>query len=701
MMLINLQRFAPALEQFDRALQVQPDAAQLWHFRGNALLALQRPAEACESYRRAVVINPEFVEAHDNLGVALKRVGKLEEAMLSFCRAIKFQPRKNAGTYINLANTQKDLGLFDDALLNYRSAITIQPELPEVHNNLANLLFDLGRIDEAMASYQRALECKSDFAEAHNNLGRIFKATNRFSEAEASYRRALQIYPDFTEVHFNLGVILGEQGRLDEAQASYRRAMETGPDNLMLRIAQLMTTLPIVPESEAVAAAASREFALGLEALAGWIASASMNVRRAYHAAVLQLPFYLAYRDGNHCELLSRFGDLLTDESGQVPPTPEVQRGKPRIVIVSRHFCRHSVWDIITRGLLVNLDRSRFEIVLYHLGSVEDEETEFAKSLADIWRDGHRVAGLNGWFAAMHADRPDVIFYPEVGMDPLSFQLASRRLAPLQVAGWGHPVTTGLPTIDLYFSGALMESPEADMHYRERLVRLPGTGCCTMIVDHVPEELPGIAADLAKREGVKFIIAQMPFKFDPIDDALFAKIAAVVGKCTFMLLSHPQFPWATKQLHKRLSQAFCESGLDPIQHLMVIPWQSQEKFYALLDLSDIYLDCPSFSGYTTAWMAAHRGLPIVTLEGNFMRQRLAAGLLRKIGMDDSIATSREDYVAIAVRLAAECHEQNLRDAKRRRIKAAAPQADSDISVVRAFEQSVVDALTEKGLNIVG
>ena len=364
--------------------------------------------------------------------------------------------------------------------------------------------------------------------------------------------------------------------------------------------------------------------------------------------------------------------------------------------MVSNHFRRHSVWDIVLRGILTNLDRTRFEVILFNMSQVEDDETKFARSRCDMWRDTNTVSGFNGWMDAMVADRPDVIFYPEIGMDTMTLRLAARRLAPLQVASWGHPITTGLPTIDLFFSGEMLEAPDADAHYRERLVRLPGTGCCTTPLQLDPEAIPEIEQKLAGRLGVRFVIAQTPFKFDPADDALFADIAAAAGKCTFILLNDPQFSWATEPLIDRLNQAFRARNLDPEQYLLVVPWLSRGKFYALLDRCDIYLDCPSFSGYTTAWQAVHRGLPVVTLEGRFMRQRLASGLLRKIGMTDTIAASREEYVAIAAGLAAECRDPVRRAARRDDLKAAAPRADHDVSAVSAFEQSVIDALAERG-----
>ena len=63
-------------------------------------------------------------------------------------------------------------------------------------------------------------------------------------------------------------------------------------------------------------------------------------------------------------------------------------------------------------------------------------------------------------------------------MDPLMTQLAALRLAPIQCVTWGHPVTSGLPTVDYFLSSELMEPKDGQDHYSERLIRLPGIGVC-------------------------------------------------------------------------------------------------------------------------------------------------------------------------------------------------------------------------------
>ena len=85
---------------------------------------------------------------------------------------------------------------------------------------------------------------------------------------------------------------------------------------------------------------------------------------------------------------------------------------------------------------------------------------------------------MQGWARAIGDAQLDALIYPEIGMDALTTQLASLRLAPVQAATWGHPETTGLPTIDLYLSADGLEPADADGNYSERLVRLPNLGVC-------------------------------------------------------------------------------------------------------------------------------------------------------------------------------------------------------------------------------
>jgi predicted O-linked N-acetylglucosamine transferase (SPINDLY family) len=692
MMFQTLNRFDEALTCYDKLLILTPNDLTALLARSNLLLLLARLDEALTSFDLILTIKSNSIEAFLGCGAALQLLELFDDALFSYNRALVINPN-HAELLFGYANVLYKLERKEEALSAYNRSLAQNPNSEETLYNRGVVLADLNRIDEAIDSYQQVLAINPNYAEVNNNLGALFKQQERFEEAKICYQHAVKSRPCYTDAHCNLINLLKDQGQFAEANVCLANALAAVPYSLELRIIQLIMVLPMMPKTADESAAVPEQFDNALTALSTWLAESSDKHGCVTQEGLLPLPFLLAYRIGNHKQRLSFYGDLIADT--EVRYAAPIAKQKIRMVVISHHFRRHSVWDVVTRGLLVNLDRSCFELILYHLGNIEDAETEFAKSLADQWRDTHSIDNVANWLAALQNDAPDVIFYPEIGMDPMSARLASYRLAPLQVASWGHPITTGLPTMDLYFSGELLESSEADSHYRERLIRLPNTGCCTTLMNIDAEPLmPELLAELEQRGGVRFIIAQTIYKFDPIDDGLYADIASVVPDSRFILLRDRDSTWVMDQIIMRLQQTFIERGLNPEQHLIIIPWQSMGRFQSLLDECDVYLDCPSFSGYTTAWQAVHRGIPIITLEGEFMRQRLAAGLLRKIGITDTIVSSRQQYVQCAAQLVQECRDLVRYKTRREAIKNVAPKADNDVSVVQVFEQTILNAVAE-------
>jgi len=73
---------------------------------------------------------------------------------------------------------------------------------------------------------------------------------------------------------------------------------------------------------------------------------------------------------------------------------------------------------------------------------------------------------------AIAADKLDVLVYADIGMEPTSYFLAFSRLAHVQCVAGGHPVTSGIPSLDYWIGNDLGEAEDAQAHYNEKLVRL-------------------------------------------------------------------------------------------------------------------------------------------------------------------------------------------------------------------------------------
>jgi protein O-GlcNAc transferase len=536
---------------------------------GNALGAAERWQEAEASYRRALAWKQDYAEAHYNLGSALRAQGKFAEAVTAYGQALTLRPN-HAETHLNMSNALQAQGKLQEALEACHRALSSRPDLPAAHNNLGNLLAAQDRFDAALAAYARAIELKPSFAEAHHNRGLGLLKLGRPEEALTSCQKALSYKPDYVAAHVILGHALRDVGRREDAELSYQRAATLDPDCGEARLGWAIAAIPVIAASTSEAAGAAEQFRDRLNTLTQW---SRANLGKLGEAVGTIQPFYLAYRPGDLSDSLRLYGDLASAEaSAYWKPTAagssRPRRDRVRLAVVSGQLRRHPVWEVILRGLLANLDRERFEIFLYHTGAALNEETTWASAQVAHFVQGPKP--IRQWLAEISDAQPDAIFYPEVGMDPITCTLAALRLAPLQIAGWGHPITTGLPTVDWFLSAELLESPQAQQHYREKLVRLPGAGVYTEFP--VLQKEPWNGGPQRRKDVVRFALCQQPLKFDPQDDVLLARIAKAVGAAEFWMATPVNMPWSAMKLRERISAAFRAEGLDPGEYLRATPW---------------------------------------------------------------------------------------------------------------------------------
>jgi predicted O-linked N-acetylglucosamine transferase (SPINDLY family) len=286
------------------------------------------------------------------------------------------------------------------------------------------------------------------------------------------------------------------------------------------------------------------------------------------------------------------------------------------------------------------------------LSNQTDGNTEIMARKSDVF---HRHEGsLAATARSIRNADLDVLVYPDIGMGPFSYLLAALRLAPVQCVSWGHPDTTGLPTIDYFLSSDLMEPAGSEIYYSEQLVRLPN-----LSIYYYPR-----SANSASQGGKKgrghfglpedaciFLCSQATQKYLPAYDEIFPRIAEGVSCCRFVFIEHRVTESANRHFRTRLRAAFQRYGKDPDEYLHFLPWQSWPEYLALNEASDVFLDSIGWSGGNTTLEALAQRLPVVTLPGRFMRGRHSYAMLKRIGADACIANSLDHYVEIAVRLA--------------------------------------------------
>ena len=685
----RLGRVEEALACLHRAVSLDAQMVEAHFNLGGVLRRLQRNGEAVEAFRRAATLNPDFAEAHLQLSAALRDAGELDGALASAQRALALNSATPA-YHLNVGNLLREKGFLDEAAAAYRAALERDGRLAEAHNNLGNILRHQGRTGEALACYERALTVRPDFPEALLNAAQLLRESQRLADAATACRLLLQMRPDMAEAHLELGHALKGMGDLRGALACYERALALDPDYAEARWALTMSRPPLVADDEAEQAESRTAFADELSALERWCAQ--RGPEKAAQAVGTQQPFYLAYQDADHRGSIARYGALCSQLMGAwqkatgFPAPARVTRADKRIGIVSAHIHDHSVWNAIVKGWLQQLDRARYDIRLFHLGTTNDVETALAKTLSTHYTYGK--SDFVEWTKVILGHQLDLLVFPEIGMNPTTAKLASLRLAPVQATSWGHPHTSGLPTMDYFLSADALEPPGAEAHYTETLVRLPGLGSSHAPSKVVPTQVDPAALGL--RADVPLLLCPgTPFKYTPRHDPVLVDIARRLGECQFAFFV-PQPAEPMYRVRGRLERSFAAAGLDLAAYAVFIPWLNRAAFYGLMQEADVYLDTIGYSGFNTALQAVECSLPLVAYEGRFLRGRLASGILRHMGLDELVATSDEAYVELVVRLA---RDAAYWGAVRERLQARRGSLYADNASVRALEAFFERALS--------
>jgi predicted O-linked N-acetylglucosamine transferase (SPINDLY family) len=673
-----------------RTLSLAPEALQddpaLLVTKGRALLAAGRKPEAGKALQRARDLRPDAGEPL--LGLALLALaGKREaEAMELLQKAVAIEPRL-ADAHFELANLQRAAGRGDEAVEHYRRAVQAEPGHVDALNNLGSLMRERGRLEEAAVHLEQAIERRPGHRAATCNLGMVRVDQRRWAQASELLQACVETDPKDADAQYWLGNASMALGRDASARKAYQAAVRANANFVQARWGQAMAQLPAVARTEAEQDAAPDNFRRELGRLRTWFRS--NPAAEGQRAVGAQQPFYLAYVARNHRAALQDYGglctQLMTTWARKVGvPKPQLSgAARRRIGIVSAHLHSHSVWHAVVKGWVEHLDPGTFELHLFHVGAQRDAETEWAARRAT--RLVHGTRDWITWARTISDARMDALLYPEIGMDSTTTRLATLRLAPVQAASWGHPITTGLPTMDAYLSAEAFEPQAAADHYSEKLVRLPRLGCCYQPFRIAPAPVDPRAWNIEPGDRL-LLCAGTPFKYAPRDDRVLVEIARRCQPCKLVFFRAEPAPLAAL-LEDRLRQSFESAGLAFERFVRFIPWQSHPSFFGLLDRADVFLDSLGFSGFNTAMQAVERGTPIVAFEGEFMRGRLASAILRQAGLDEWVANTQDDYVDRVCRLV---EQPAAREDVRRRLSQARARLFSDRAAVDALGAQLLE-----------
>ena len=691
----RLGRHGDALPCYDAALALKPDHHEGWHNRAVALIMLQRYDEACADLDKALALKPDYADALEHRGLALSMLGHYPDAAEAFDAALR-HGNKSAELLKRRADAYLHLDRLNEALADYDGAVALAGQNADAWHNRGVALSRLKRSDEALSSYERALAFRPEFAEAWNNRGSALLELKRLSEALASYERVLRLRGNWAEAWKNHGVVLLSLQRYPDALADFEQALALKPDFAEV-CEQQGNAFSRIQRYEDALLSYERALALNpesIEALAG-LANTLANLGRFEDSAercrtLLERAPEYPYAKGllMHCRLHScdwrgfeearaeialdleagkrvipPFGNIAISVSAEdqlrcseirvadiCPPAAEpLWRGecyrheRVQIAYLSADIRIHAVAFLVA-GVLEQHDRAKFEITGVSLGP--DDKSDIRARIVRAFDRFIDARGLGDAEIAKQLHELEI----DIAVDLTGFTQASRpgilshRFAPMQVNYLGYPGTLGAPYVD-YIIADRTVIPESDRtFYREKVVYLPHAYQCNDNKRLVSGRVPSRREVHLPEDGFVFCCFNNNYKILPETYDVWMRVLKRVPQSVLWLLEDNAV--AAEKLRGEAEKR----GIAR-ERLVFVPRAMPSDHLARQSLADLFLDTLPYGAHTTASDALWMGVPVLTKIGTTFAGRVAASLLRSVGLSDLVTESYEAFEELAVKLA--------------------------------------------------
>jgi predicted O-linked N-acetylglucosamine transferase (SPINDLY family) len=327
---------------------------------------------------------------------------------------------------------------------------------------------------------------------------------------------------------------------------------------------------------------------------------------------------------------------------GPIPKHPKKE--KIRIGYFSADFKNHAV-SILTAELFELHDKDRFEIIAFSFGV--DDKSPIRSRLSQAFSQFIDVRGMSDLDIAKLSRELRV----DIAVDLSGYTSDNRtgifsyRAAPIQVNWLGYPGTIGANFMDYIVADKTIIPAQSEQFYTEKVVSLPDT----YIVDdskRLASSRVFTRAELGLPENVfVFCCFNNDYKFNPQVLDAWARILLQVKNSVVWISENNQ------SFKGNITAEFNQRGIDSSRVIFAQRQDLMADHLARYALADLFLDTCPYNAHTTALDSLKAGIPVLTLMGQSFASRVAASLLRAVGLPELIANTWEEYEALAIELA--------------------------------------------------
>ena len=592
-----------------------------WYYEAASVLALRDHTErAIAAYERALYFNPGNIDAWYRLGQLFEQDAQFQKSLVAFQHCLDAERVFPSHFYFRIARLLEQLGKENTALYFYIKALEADDVSPDIFFYLARLLDSLGEVDIA--------------TEALMTLGKIYPEKMDF-------------------VSFFMGVFLEKKGYFQEACRCYDEAIQRDPYFVFWRLKRQMAYPLVMRDTEQIVSFHHR-IETTLTAFVQRLHHQPIRLTREQLFLMSTFQANLAYLAYHHvptkklrmlmAEMTTHLLHLNADyQPISVPDDAPIHLG---VILASKSI---RMGYLYVGAMAEHLDPTRFKVTFFctskEIERLFDPQMpqHFSPSAThlsyqqldpDVFvsRDQLRAAHL------------DVLFFTEPTWDFHQHMMALLRVAPVQLTSWMNPGTSGLPTMDYFYSCDAMEPEEGAEDYVEQLIAEAEFPSYVPRFDFpAPVDRDYFGLDASWH---LYGCLQNLLKFHPDFDALVEGVLRQDPQGHLILLSAQNQKLATA-----ISERLQAKMPDLMPRIWFFPTLENQDFLRLLQLMDVVLDPLYYGGGTTTYQALACGASLVTLPTPRMLGKITEALCRTLGYEEAIVDTPSAYIQRAVELA--------------------------------------------------
>ena len=389
--------------------------------------------------------------------------------------------------------------------------------------------------------------------------------------------------------------------------------------------------------------------------------------------------FQLSYDEYDNLEINKKCVKVFRKIYPQINKINLIQNSKNtkiKLAFISEYLTSHTIGKLF-KGIILNLDKNKFDIILFHThktkkGTIYDDFVKAEKN--NLLKNYILPKNFEEKIDLVKNKNIDILFYPEIGMSLELYFLSYVKLARKQITSWGHPETTGNETIDYFLTSKLLEAPNSEKHFSEKL----------LYTNDLPMYYyPPVVKDiLSENEIIKNNIYSCPqtlFKIHPEFDEVLGKILNKDKKGILYFIKD-----VNKTYYKKLLERFKKNKYLDLDRVKFIDGLTWEGYINHCGKASVLLDPFYFGAGNSFYESMYYGTPTVTKPTKYTKSRLVLGAYKQMGLENPpVVNTIEDYADLAVKLA---NDSKLLDIKKHYSEKAKEKLYESKSIINDLEK---------------